>query len=101
MNLEEKYQSKISIVDVIRSKPFPKKLKNEMSKYKSILTLDEQSSQGSLGSLIYENLLRKQQIISLSLPDKFIFENIGRSNLLDVNGLSIQNIKKNILNLIK
>lgn len=101
MNLEEKYQSKISIVDVIRSKPFPKKLKNEMSKYKSILTLDEQSSQGSLGSLIYENLLRKQQIISLSLPDKFIFENIGRSNLLDINGLSIQNIKKNILNLIK
>jgi len=45
--------------------------------------------------------IRKQQIISLSLPDKFIFENIGRSNLLDINGLSIQNIKKNILNLIK
>ena len=72
-----------------------------MNEYKSILTLDEQTSQGSLGSLIYENLLGKQQIKNLSLPDKFIFENINRSSLLDINGLSVQNIKKNILKLIK
>ena len=72
-----------------------------MNEYKSILTLDEQTPQGSLGSLIYENLLGKQQIKNLSLPDKFIFENSNRSSLLDINGLSVQNIKKNILKLIK
>ena len=101
MNINEKHKSSISIVDIIRSKPFPKKLKKIMNEYKSILTLDEQTPQGSLGSLIYENLLGKQQIKNLSLPDKFIFENSNRSSLLDINGLSVQNIKKNILKLIK
>ena len=101
MNINEKHKSSISIVDIIRSKPFPKKLKKIMNEYKSLLTLDEQTPQGSLGSLIYENLLGKQQIKNLSLPDKFIFENSNRSSLLDINGLSVQNIKKNILKLIK
>ena len=45
-------------------------------------------------------LLKTKKVTNLSLPDKFIFENTGRSNLLDINGLSIQNIRKNILNLI-
>ena len=73
------------------------RLKDEINQYKSILTIDEQTPSGGLGSLIYENLSTNQQIKNLSLPDEFIFENLGRSNLLDVNGLSIQNIKKSFL----
>ncbi len=100
-DLSKKYESKITIIDLIRSKPFPEKLKKELSKYKSILTLDEQTLSGSLGSLIYENIYKNQQIKNLSLPDKFIYENIGRSKLLDINGLSIKKIKKAIIELTK
>jgi len=99
-SIDKKYKSKISVIDIIRSKPFPLKLKKELTKYKSIITLDEQTSPGGLGSLIHENLIKKQRIKNLSLPDKFIFENIGRSNLLDMNGLSIKNIKKNIFQIM-
>ena len=99
-NLDKKKQNYINIIDIIRSKPFPHKLRYEIDQYKSILTLDEQTLSGSLGSVISENLLTKQKIRSLSLPDKFIFENKGRSKLLDINGLSVQNIRKNIIKLI-
>ena len=37
----------------------------------------------------------------MSLPDQFIFENMGRDNLLDKYGLSVSKIKKNILKIIK
>ena len=37
----------------------------------------------------------------MSLPDTFIFENIGREKLLDKYGLSISNIKKNILKIVR
>jgi len=99
-SLSKKDQDKVNIIDIIRSKPFPKKAKEEINKYKSILTVDEQTPAGGLGSLIYENLEKAVKIKSLSLPDKFIFENVGRSTLLDNNGLSIKNIKKSILALI-
>lgn len=43
-----------------------------MNKYKSILTIDEQTSQGSLGSLIMENCSSKAYIKTKSLPYFFI-----------------------------
>ena len=39
------------------------------------MTIDEQTSEGSLGSLLKENVCHDANIKSLSLPDKFIFEN--------------------------
>ena len=66
-----------------------------MQKYKSIITIDEQTSEGSLGSLVMENCdLFNKKIECLSLPDTFIFENLGRNKLLDKYGLSVANIKK-------
>tara|TARA_B100000029_G_C17569888_1_gene956238 strand:+ start:510 stop:1454 length:945 start_codon:yes stop_codon:yes gene_type:complete len=99
--LEEKDKFSVSVIDLIRAKPFPKKLQKIIDQYDSILTIDEQTSPGGLGSLIYENLFKKKLTINLSLPDKFIFDNVGRAKLLDINGLSIQDIKKNILRLAK
>lgn len=89
------------VIDLIRAKPFPSELKNILSKYKSIITIDEQSSVGSLASLIKENTSSKQNILPMSLPDQFIFENLGREKLLDKYGLSISSIKKNIYKIIK
>jgi len=99
-NLDKKYSNSVDIIDLIQSKPFPKKLKNILKKYSRIMTIDEQISQGSLGSLIKENIDHYVKFKSLSLPDKFIFENSSREKLLDSNGLSIKNISKEIVNLI-
>ena len=100
LNLNEK--KNIDIIDLIMAKPFPKSLQKILKNYDSILTIDEQTSKGSLGSLIMENVgVFKKNIKALSLPDKFIFENFGRDKLLDANGLSIKNIKKTIRELIK
>ena len=100
-NLSVSNQNKIDIIDLIRSKPFPTKLKKIMQKYKSIITIDEQTSEGSLGSLVMENCdLFNKKIECLSLPDTFIFENLGRNKLLDKYGLSSANIKKKIIQLI-
>ena len=95
-NLGKNYTDLIDIIDLIRAKPFPKKLRNILKKYSKIITIDEQTSEGSLGSLIKENISHHYKIESLSLPDKFIFENDGREKLLDLNGLSISNIKRKI-----
>jgi transketolase len=92
-----KLRSTVDIIDLIKAKPFPKLLIKKFKNYSSIITVDEQTSEGSLGSLIRENCLDNVKFKSLSLPDQFIFENIGRDKLLDKHGLSIRNIKKNIL----
>jgi deoxyxylulose-5-phosphate synthase len=89
------------VIDLIRAKPLSKELKNILSKYKSIITIDEQTSVGSLESLVQENISSKQNILPMSLPDQFIFENMGRDKLLDKYGLSIAKIKKNISKIIK
>jgi len=89
------------VIDLIRAKPFPTELKNNLSKYKTIMTVDEQSSVGSLESLIKENISTKHNILPMSLPDQFIFENMGRDKLLDKYGLSISSIKKSIYKIIK
>ena len=100
-NAKLKKINQFDIIDLIRAKPFPEKLKKILSKYRSILTVDEQTSVGSLESLIKENTSSKQKILPMSLPDKFIFENLGREKLLDKYGLSVENIKKNIYKIIK
>lgn len=89
----------VELVDLIQSKPLPIWLINYANKFKSILTIDEQTISGSLGSIIKE-AISKKNIYSLALPDKFIFENTGREKLLDENNLSISNIKRNILKLV-
>jgi deoxyxylulose-5-phosphate synthase len=61
------------------------------------MTIDEQTSEGSLGSLIKENISHYAKLECLNLPDKFIFENLGREKLLDDNGLSVATISKKII----
>lgn len=99
--LSNNYNKEIDIIDLIRSKPFPNQLKNKIKNYKNIITIDEQTSEGSLGSLIMENCdLYNKHIECMSLPDKFIFENLGRAKLLDKNGLSVPSIINKIKKLI-
>ena len=84
---------------MIRAKPFPVSLKALLKKYKKIICLDEQTEPGGLSSLVRENI--ETQVVNLSLPDKFIYENLGREKLLDLHGLSIKNICNLILKVFK
>lgn len=95
-NLSQNFNSSIDIIDLIQAKPFPKNLRNILKKYSKIITIDEQTSEGGLGSLVKENITHYAKLESISLPDKFIFENFGREKLLDVNGLSVATISKKI-----
>lgn len=97
--LDNKLADKINIIDLIQSKPLPKSLTGHLKSYNKILTLDEQTIAGSLGSLIQENIDKK--VTALALPDEFIFENLGRDKLLDKNNLSVRNIVISIKNLLK
>ena len=96
--LDKKISSKVNIIDLIQSKPLSKAFKSHLNLYNEILTLDEQTNIGSLGSLIRENI--NKSVKSLALPDKFIFENLGREKLLDQNNLSVKNIANKIKKLI-
>lgn len=90
---------KVDIIELIRCKPFPNELRKKIENYRNVLTVDEQTPSGGLKSIILENV--KNNVCGLSLPDKFIYENLGREKLLDKNNLSIANILKNINRLIK
>ena len=82
-------------VDIIRSKPFPRELSKLINKCKGIIVVDEQSPSGNLSSCIFEGFSNQNyfpKIISKSLPEKYVFENGGREYLLDINGLSINDI---------
>jgi len=84
-------------VDMIRSKPFPNELSKFINKCKGIIVVDEQSPSGNLSSCVFEGLSNQNyfpKIISKSLPEKYVFENGGRDYLLDINGLSIKDIKE-------
>tara|TARA_Y100000591_G_scaffold71006_1_gene59066 strand:+ start:317 stop:1252 length:936 start_codon:yes stop_codon:yes gene_type:complete len=93
--LDKKNQKNISIIDLVRCKPFPKDLIKILDNYNTIVCVDEQTFSGGLYSIISEKINNKK-LVNLSIPDKFIFENLGREMLLDKNGLSVQNILKKL-----
>ena len=59
------------------------------------MTVEEQCLSGGFGSAILEFMADNgmhKPIRRLGLPDRYYFENGGRSHLLDVFGLSVENI---------
>ena len=88
---------KFTCVDMIRSKPFPKELSKSINNCKGIIVVDEQSPSGNLSSCVFQGFSSENyfpKIISKCLPEKYVFENGGRDYLLDINGLSINDIKE-------
>tara|TARA_B000000532_G_scaffold243730_2_gene240651 strand:+ start:2308 stop:3240 length:933 start_codon:yes stop_codon:yes gene_type:complete len=98
--LDKKSKKNLTIIDLIRCKPFPTRLKKELNKFEFLITLDEQTFSGGLFSIISEATYNKK-IINFSIPDKFVFENYGREKLLDINGLSVKNIFNKIKKICK
>ena len=92
-------KNKFILINLFRSKPFPKNLTKKIKNLQNFLTVDEQTPSGSLSSCVYEGFAEQKffpKIISKSLPEKYIFDNGGREYLLKKYGLGHKDILKSI-----
>jgi transketolase len=92
--IESGYQ--VSVYDIWKLKPVNKQmLYLSIISYDYIIIVEEHQLDGGLGSIICETLSDlgvKKKILRIALPEQYIFENGNRDQLLDSNGLSVQNI---------
>jgi len=93
----------VELVNVISLKPIDGKIVSLFKKYNKIITIEEHTSVGGLGSIMAEIILKnriKAKLFSISLPDKF-----GPTGtydyLLKHHGLDSDSITKEIIKLFK
>lgn len=90
----------LGVIDLWRIKPiYLAVFHNIFKKYSHIVTLEEQTLSGGFGSAICEascDLQMYNKIYRIGLPEKYIFDNGTREEVLNANGLSIENITKSI-----
>ena len=86
-------------------KPFDiKTLKKICKKYKVIISIEDHSEVGGLGSILREQAFLnkyKGKIVNFSLKDKFINDYGSQDSLLKKHGISEEKILKKIYKLIK
>ena len=88
---------KFYVVDVIKSKPFPLDLAGLLAQSGGIVAVDEQTPSGALGAAVFEATSASgayPRIVSLTLPEMYVFENGGREYLLRKLGLSPDGIRR-------
>ena len=91
------------LINVVSLKPIDEGVIGLFKKYKQIITIEEHTSVGGLGSIVAEKILKnkiKIELSSISLPDKF-----GPTGtydyLLKYHGLDAKSITKKIIKLVK
>jgi transketolase len=96
--IELTYQ--ISVFDVWKLKPINTELlRKAVQYYDYVIILEEHQLDGGLGSIVCEALADlglKKKILRIALPERYVFENGNRNQLLDANGLSVEEIIKRI-----
>jgi transketolase len=94
----------VDVVDLWKAKEVNHDaLRSALDTYDNVITLEEQSLSGGLGSIVCESLSDMgifKRVLRLGLPDKYLFENGTRDHLLDTNGLSVADIGKQIMDFI-
>jgi len=98
--LNEK-KNNIALIDLFRIKPFPKDLIMKLKKFKEIVVVEEQWTDGGMGSLILEQLNDnnfKNKVTRIGLDSRYFFENGGRDYLHENYGLSTKLIRSRIFN---
>jgi len=79
-----------NVIDLYRCKPFPQRLVMELSEYAFVHCVEEQYAAGGLGSALMEAMGdagKKTRIIRKTLPDRAIYENGTRDQLLEAMAL--------------
>ena len=85
----------VGVVDLFQIEPINKKLAKTLSRYKALVTVEEQCLPGGFGSAVLEYLSDRGlsiPITRIGLPGRYYFENGGRAHLLDSFGLSVEQI---------
>jgi len=91
---------KVSVYDVQTVKPINPRLAREIGKSFNIVTVEEQTLSGGLGSAICELLADEQwraNVLRIGLPERYLLQNASRDYLLDNNGLSVDAIYDRII----
>ena len=91
------------LVNVVSLKPIDESVIKLLSKFKKIITIEEHTTIGGLGSIIAEKILKnkiKNELCSYSLPDKF-GPTAKYNHLLKYHGLDSKGITKKIIKLFK
>ena len=68
-----------------------------MQNVTGIIAVDEQSPSGAIGAAIFEACSEQNifpRIINVTLPEEYLFDNIGREGHLKKHGLTVENIKE-------
>ena len=90
-----------SVVDIARLKPMPaEELARHCQAARLLVTLEEHFLDGGFGSAVAEYLADSNspsRLLRLGLPNRYIFENGKRDQLLDASGLSIDEIEKSVI----
>ena len=98
----KKMRINAQLVNVVSLKPIDEKIISLFKKFKKIITIEEHTSVGGLGSIMAEKILKnniKTRLFSISLPDKF-----GPTGtydyLLKYHGLDSESITKKIIKFV-
>ena len=89
------FSDRVGVIDLIRSKPFPEGLVDNLRVAKSVLVVEEQTPPDALSSAVLEFVCDKSlatPVKRMSLPERYFFDNGGREWLLDDAGLSVNDI---------
>ena len=103
LNILKKSKISAELVNIVSLKPIDESIIKLLSKYKKIITFEEHTTVGGLGSIIAEKILKykiNSQLYSFSLPDKF-GPTAKYDHLLKYHGLDASGITKKIINLFK
>ena len=99
----QKMNINAELVNVVSLKPIDERITSLLKKFQKIITIEEHTSVGGLGSIMAEKILKnkiKTRLCSISLPDKF-----GPTGtydyLLKYHGLDTESITKKIISFVK
>lgn len=89
-----------AVIDLFRIKPLAsRELVRALEAYPCVATLEEQCLAGGFGSAVAEAFVDNgvaKPLLRLGLPDRYFFENGGRSHVLDRCGLSVASIAQRL-----
>ncbi len=91
-----------SLFNIYTLKPNPI-YENTFNEYDKIITVEEQTLSGGMGSIILEGLANyysKKLVLRIGLPEYYIFDNGDREFHLNQNGLSINTIYSKVVDFI-
>ncbi len=89
-----------TLIDLFHSKPISKEFMKKIQKFDKLVVVDEQIETSSLGQFLALEVWRQRPEVSydtISLKEEFMFENVGRSKLVEISGISEESILEKIL----